>query len=251
MPRLLLIEDDIHFSGVLAAALTQRGHHLTAVPTAADGLREAGEGFDAVLADLGLPDLGGIELIRRLRSTSQVPIIVLSGHRETEIVVRALDAGADDFVAKPFKLVDLEARLRAALRRPGLARLPHVLDIGGLHIDIEQRAVTREGRPVRLTPTEWRVLVAILTGRGRVVGYDTLARAVWERADHILARESLRVHVAALRTKLGEARIVTESGVGYRWTVDSERDDDIEQLPEPQRPVDDRSEEHTSELQSH
>lgn len=215
--RLLIIEDDLQLGDVLAQALRQRGHAVTVAATGRDGLEAASEGFDVIIADLGLPDLAGLEVIRRIRASSQVPVVVLSGRPELEAVVKALDAGADDFVHKPFKLVDLEARLRAALRRPNLAVPRHSVTAGDRTIDLERRTIEGGPTPVRLTPTEWKVLTTLATAHGRAVTYATLGRAVWGDTAYVQARESLRVHVAALRAKLGEAHIATESGIGYRW----------------------------------
>lgn len=217
--RLLMIEDDAQLGGVLAQALRQRGHDVTVATTGREGLDAASEGFDVIIADLGLPDLAGLEVIRRIRGSSQVPVVVLSGRPELEAVVKALDAGADDFVHKPFKLVDLEARLRAAQRRPNLAAPRHAVTAGERTIDLERRTIEGGPAPVRLTPTEWKVLTTLATAQGRAVTYATLGRAVWGDTAYVQARESLRVHVAALRAKLGEGCISTESGIGYRWVV--------------------------------
>lgn len=223
MTRLLLIEDDEHLASALSAVLTPRGHEVDVAATGAEGLRLLSREPEVVLIDLGLPDVSGLDVITRLRTTSQTPVVVLSGSREPDVVVRALDAGADDFVHKPFRLADLEARIRAVLRRPDLQEPLQDLRIGDLHLDLPGRRIELAGAPVRLTPTEWKVLVALIEGRGRVVGYEALGRAVWGGSDFIQARESLRVHVGALRAKLGGGRpdaphlIVTESGVGYRF----------------------------------
>lgn len=238
MVRLLLIEDDAELRAALEAVLQRHGHDVRSAPDGLAGLRALDHEPEVIVMDLGLPDLSGLEVIGRVRASRSTPIVVLSGSRESDAVSSALDAGADDFVAKPFRLGDLEARVRAVLRRgAGEVSTPRVR-LGGLVIDFESRTVTVDDDPRHLTPTEWKVLEVLAQGRGRVVSHRVLALSVWGQADYAQARETLRVHVGALRAKLsrggGEpSPITTESGIGYRMIhLDVEGDPPADRAPD-------------------
>ena len=222
-PLVLVIEDEIQMRRFLKPALQGHGFRVHEAVTGEEGLREAAtRAPDVVLLDLGLPDLDGIEVTRRLREWTQVPILVISARGREEDKVAALDAGADDYVTKPFGVGELLARLRAALRRTsrmGDGELPR-MTLGDLEIDLEKRRVTLAGETVHLTPIEYRLLAELARNAGKVMTHSQLLRQVWGPA---YAHQShyLRVYMAQLRRKL-EAdpaqpqRLLTEPGVGYR-----------------------------------
>jgi two-component system KDP operon response regulator KdpE len=222
-PLILVIEDEAQMLRFLRPALHSHGFRIHEARTGEEGLREAASRApDVVLLDLGLPDLDGIEVTRRLREWSQVPILVISARGREEDKVAALDAGADDYVTKPFGVGELLARLRVALRhtsRVGDGESPR-LTLGDLDIDLEKRRVTLAGETVHLTPIEYRLLAELAKHAGKVMTHSQLLRQVWGQA---YAHQShyLRVYMAQLRRKL-EAdpaqpkRLLTEPGVGYR-----------------------------------
>lgn len=219
--RVLVVDDDELLGDSLATALESLGHRVRIAHTAATGRSLARETDpEVVVVDLGLPDADGLELLRELRQQSAVPILVLTGSVDPARRVEALDAGADDFLGKPFRLAELEARLRALSRRPEMRTSPVVVH-GAVTIDRSTRRVHVDGAPVHLTPIEWRLLDALVSRPGLVVSHRTLIDSGWSDRHGSETVESLRVHVRSLRTKLagadGEAPIRTESGVGYRW----------------------------------
>ncbi|MGZ6545971.1 MAG: winged helix-turn-helix domain-containing protein, partial [Actinomycetota bacterium] len=180
---------------------------------------------DLVLLDLGLPDLDGTEVVRRVRAFSEVPVIILSVREGQHDKVAALDAGADDFVTKPFGMEELLARARATLRRRKPEEpSPPVLRFPGLEIDLARRLVAREGEALHLTPTEYGLLEALVTNPGKLLTHQWLLRKVWGQG-YGTETTYLRTYVRALRRKLGDdaadpAFIVTEPGVGYRWIAE-------------------------------
>jgi two-component system, OmpR family, KDP operon response regulator KdpE len=235
-PVLLVVEDDDETRRVLIREVQSRGYR---VDEAADG-RTAIERWalrrpDLVLLDLGLPDMDGLDLIRRFRREATTPIVILSGRYEEREKVEALERGADDYVTKPFGVDELHARLRVALRHaagPAAERTGHLVS-GTLELDVERHDVLVAGRHVDLTPREFEILRVFLVHAGRVVTKGRLLRAVWGEAYQ--GEDSyVYVHVSQLRRKLasvdpdGELRdlIVTEPGVGYR----------IRERPEDGRP---------------
>ncbi|MFH5879085.1 response regulator [Arthrobacter sp. NA-172] len=223
MSNVLVVDDDPHI--VKALRITLQAHGYT-VATASDGesaLRSAAQHPVGVLIlDLGLPDIDGTTVITRLRAWSSVPILVLSARHGSDDKVEALDAGADDYITKPFGLDELLARLRAILRRtadPGEA-LP-VLVTESFTVDLAMRRVTRDGEDVRLTPTEWRILDLFARNPEKLITQQQLLSEVWGPA---YAKEAnyLRVYMAQLRRKLepepGNPRhLMTEVGIGYRF----------------------------------
>lgn len=226
MTRVLVVDDEPQIRRALRTSLEAHGYEVATAGTGEEGVLAAAETApDLVLLDLGLPDLDGTEVIERVRSFSDVPVIVLSVRDRQADKVAALDAGADDFVTKPFGVEELLARLRAALRRtqgqePGEA----VLGFGGLQVDLSLRLVTLSGERVHLTKTEYALLEAMVTNPGKLLTHQWLLRRVWGVG---YAEEShyLRVYVRALRKKLGDAAaapalILTEPGVGYRWIAE-------------------------------
>jgi two-component system KDP operon response regulator KdpE len=223
VPLLLLIEDDVQMRRFLRASLHAEGFRLLEAETGEEGIELARSHTpDVVLLDLGLPDLDGIQVTERLRGWTRVPIIVISARgRETD-KVEALDAGADDYLTKPFGVSELLARIRVALRHAG--ELPSgeqpVLEIGGLRMDLDRHQVTREDREIRLTPIEYKLLTLLARHPGKVLTHRHILKEVWGPA----ATEQthyLRVYMAQLRRKIERdpARphlLVTEPGVGYR-----------------------------------
>ncbi|HET6684962.1 MAG TPA: winged helix-turn-helix domain-containing protein, partial [Jiangellaceae bacterium] len=178
---------------------------------------------DVVVLDLGLPDLDGVEVIRGLRGWTRVPIIVLSARQDSHDKVVALDAGADDYMTKPFGMDELLARLRAAIRRIGPTEEEAVVAAGDLTIDLARRKVTRAGTDVRLTPTEWGLLEVLVRAEGRMVGRQQLLHEVWGPA-YNSETNYLRVYAAQLRRKLEDdpahpRHIVTVPGMGYRFEM--------------------------------
>jgi two-component system KDP operon response regulator KdpE len=221
--RVLVIDDEPQIHRFLSPALTASGYEPVQAENATAGLQLAATHAPAaVLLDLGLPDLDGQAVIPRLRAFTTAPIIVLSARDGETAKVAALDAGADDFVQKPFALAELLARLRAALRRAaasmGQEAPTPLVSVGPLEMDLAARTATLGGAPLRLTPREWDLLAALArAGAGRVVTQRQLLSAVWGPS-HAESPQYLRVYVGHLRQKLGDAAslIRTEPGVGYR-----------------------------------
>jgi two-component system KDP operon response regulator KdpE len=222
--RVLVVDDDAALARALAINLKARGYDVTVAHTG----RQALEGLakvhpDVVVLDLGLPDLDGIDVLHGVRGWNDVPVVVLSARTTSDEKVDALDAGADDYVTKPFEMNELLARIRAAVRRgaaAGRADAGLVLDAGEVVVDLAAGVVTRDGEQVRLTPTEYHLLEVLARNAGRLVPQAQLLREVWgpayEKETHYL-----RVYVAQLRRKLerdpaNPALIITEPGLGYR-----------------------------------
>ena len=227
-PVVVLIEDEPQIRRFLRATLTGQGYRLFEATTGADGLVEVGSRQpDVVIVDLGLPDVDGIDVIRRLREWTAVPIIVLSARGQERDKVTALDAGADDYVSKPFGASELLARIRVALRHT--AGASHEADdatftIGELRMDLLHRQVYVGDREVRLTPIEYKLLATLVRHAGKVVTHQQLLREVWGPT-HTDQAHYVRVYMAHLRHKL-EAEparpqyLLTEPGVGYRLTTE-------------------------------
>ena len=220
---LAIVEDDSSLRIALRTSLRARGFDVREVAFAEAGILLAADGgIDVMLLDLGLPDLNGLEALRRIREFSTVPIIVLTARDAQAEKVRALDLGADDYVTKPFDTEELVARVRAVLRRaPSAAPLPTVVRCDDLEIDLVRRSVTVAGSPVHLTRTELSLLEQLVMHPGKLMTHQELLRRVWGEG---YGRESeyVRVYVAQLRKKLGDAAgspryILTEPGIGYRW----------------------------------
>ena len=221
MTHLLLIDDEPSLVAVLEPVLGAAGYRVTTAADGASAIWLAGdENPDVILLDLGLPDIDGKEVIRSIRATSGVPIIIISARHQEGEKVAALDEGADDYVNKPFEIGELMARIRAALRRSSsLHHQPAAYTGGPLHIDFAERRVTIGGEQVRLSPKEHDLLVALALSAGQVVTHKRLLAAGWgpEGADG----QYLRVYIGLLRQKIEEdpaepRLILTEPGVGYR-----------------------------------
>lgn len=222
--RILVVDDEPQILRALRVVLRDAGFEVVPAETGAEALdRAAVRPPEAAIVDLMLPDLDGIELTRRLREWSEMPILVLSAVGEEEQKVRALEAGADDYITKPFGSRELVARLQAALRRGGRSdEEPHIV-AGDLEIDLAARAVERAGELVRLTPIEFDLLRVLARNRGRLMTHRALLKEVWgpEYVDDV---QTLRTHIARLRAKVepeGQAPrfIVTDPGVGYRFSA--------------------------------
>ncbi|HEY0418139.1 MAG TPA: response regulator [Acetobacteraceae bacterium] len=218
--RVLVIDDEPQIHRFLRPALEAAGYGVERADTAAEGLRlAASRAPDAVLLDLGLPDMDGQDALIRLRAFSAVPVIVLSARdRETEKIA-ALDAGADDYVEKPFGVGELLARIRAALRHArAQGGTPELFRANGIEVDLARRIVTAADVPVQLSPREFKLLSLLVHNAGRVMTHRQLLTAAWGPA-HADDVQYLRVYIGHLRQKLGPAGlrlIATEPGIGYR-----------------------------------
>jgi two-component system KDP operon response regulator KdpE len=219
----VLIEDEQQIRRFVRVSLEGEGMTVFDASTGKEGLVEAATRKpDLVIVDLGLPDTDGLDVIRELRSWSELPVIVLSARTQEAEKVAALDAGADDYLTKPFGVSELLARIRAHLRRrnrAGASDAPQV-SFGGVSVDLALRRVTRDGEPVHLTPIEYRLLAALVRDAGRVITHRQLLRDVWGPS-HVESSHYLRIYMAHLRQKLERdpaqpEYIVTETGVGYR-----------------------------------
>jgi len=226
--RVLVVDDESNIRSIVRSAVESLGHVGFEAATAAHALELARTERPAlIILDLSLPDGDGRAVCREVRQWSAVPILVLTARHSDEEKVALLDAGADDFLTKPFSTAELQARVRALLRRAAMGPVPGgdaPIDRGGLRIDLAARTVHRDGTEIRLTPTDWGLLHALVTRAGRTVTHRQLFDAVWGRG-HGDAQQYLRVYVAHLRRKLEAdplrpALITTEPGVGYRFSID-------------------------------
>ncbi|WP_418320834.1 response regulator [Piscinibacter sakaiensis] len=227
--QVLVIEDDPAIRQLLRTTLEAEGHAVHEAATARDGRTLAGNRrIDVYLVDLGLPDGDGVALIRELRGWTQRPILVLSARTQEAQKVEALDAGADDFVTKPFGVAELHARLRVALRHASQTTLEGeaALTVGPATVDLSAKTVQRDGEQVHLTATQWRLLEVLCRHAGRVVTARQLLREVWGPG-HADQAHYLRIYIRQLRQKLEAdpahpVHLVTETGVGYRLVIDND-----------------------------
>ncbi|MEU7552248.1 response regulator [Streptomyces sp. NPDC044571] len=226
MTRVLVVDDEPQIVRALVINLKARKYVVDAAADGAGALElAAARRPDVVVLDLGLPDMDGVEVIKGLRGWSRVPILVLSARHSSDEKVEALDAGADDYVTKPFGMDELLARLRAAVRRAeplaGAGEDDVVVETDGFTVDLAAKKAVREGRDVRLTPTEWHLLEVLVRNGGRLVGQKQLLQEVWGPS-YGTETNYLRVYMAQLRRKL-EAdpsrprHFITEPGMGYRF----------------------------------
>ncbi len=227
MTKVLVVDDEPQIRRALRTSLEAHGYEVATVGTGEEGVLHVAESVpDLVLLDLGLPDMDGTEVVRRVRAFSDVPVIVLSVREGPQDKVGALDAGADDYVTKPFAMEELLARARAALRRQVSAEpSPPTLTFGGLQVDLARSLVLRDGAVVHLTPTEYGLLEALVANPGKLLTHQWLLRKVWGQG-YGSETTYLRTYVRALRKKLGDdatapALILTEPGVGYRWVAEA------------------------------
>ena len=221
--RVLVVDDEPQILRALAINLRTRGYVVDLAPDGERALASAARHHpDVVVLDLGLPGIGGVDVIRALRGWTRVPIVVLSVRDAERDKVAALDAGADDYVTKPFGMDELLARLRAAIRRASPAPDEPVVKTEDFTVDLAAKRVTRaDGSDVRLTPTEWQLLEILVRNRGRLVSQRQLLQEVWGPA-YETESNYLRVYVAQLRRKLEPEPsrpryLLTESGMGYRF----------------------------------
>jgi len=222
-PVVIIVEDEKQIRRFVRAALEAEGCHVFEADTVRQGLTEAGTRKpDLVILDLGLPDRDGVEFIRDLRNWSELPVIVLSARTGEEDKIAALDAGADDYLTKPFGVGELLARVRAALRRR--ARMgadgAAVVEFGEVRVDLANRTVEKSGQVVHLTPIEYRLLAVLVGNAGKVLTHRQILREVWGPS-HVESSHYLRIYMGHLRQKLEldpaqPQHILTETGVGYR-----------------------------------
>ncbi|MDB6155052.1 MAG: kdpE [Chthoniobacteraceae bacterium] len=223
-PTALVIDDEVQIRRLLRVALEGAGYLVREADNGLLGLQAvAGVRPDVILLDLGLPDLDGITVLRRLREWSQIPVLILTVRDEEEDKVAALDAGADDYVTKPFGTAELLARLRAAQRRVQPREENAIFSHEGLIVDLAARTVSRDGLEVKLTATEWSLLALLIKHAGRVLTHRQILREVWGPGGEA-HREYLRVYMTHLRKKVEPASskptlILNEPGIGYRLSV--------------------------------
>ncbi|MCL1693751.1 MAG: response regulator transcription factor [Actinomycetia bacterium] len=221
MATILIIEDDQRIRQSLSSRLAERGHDVDAVGTAMAGVESAVSGrFDVVVLDLGLPDLDGAEALRMIRSITEVPVVVATARDDESEIVRLLDAGADDYVVKPYSAEHLEARLRAVLRRSSAEPEQRVLTVGQIVIDLDAQDVRFEDRSLDLTAREFDLLAYLAERPGRMVSKRQILAEVWHQP-YGGADKTIDVHLSWLRKKLGESAadpkyILTRRGVGVR-----------------------------------
>ncbi|GGE94570.1 response regulator [Mycetocola zhadangensis] len=229
--KILIADDDTQILRALRVTLSARGYEVITAANGAEAINAAIKHHpDIFMLDLGMPELDGIDVIQGLRGWTQAPILVVSGRTGAADKVEALDAGADDYVTKPFSIDELLARIRALTRRVPSAEAPPVTRIGDLTIDLAARSITRttQGNTerVRLTPTEWEVLDVLVRNAGKLVTRQSLLSDIWGSA-HITDTGYLRLYIAQLRKKLEPdpshpRYILTESGMGYRFELETD-----------------------------
>lgn len=225
---ILIIDDEPQIRRFLGISLRAQNYRVIEAENGHAGLELlATHGADLVILDLGLPDLDGIDVLREMRAWSGVPVVVLSVRASESEKVRALDAGANDYVTKPFGVQELSARLRALLRLQPVNDAPTAFDDGVLRIDFGRRLISRNGEPVPLSRKEWALLALLIKHSGRVITQPQILRELWGPT-HQEDTHYLRILVAKLRTKLGDDAsspkyIYTEAGVGLRFIPDSFR----------------------------
>ena len=225
-PRILVVDDESQLTRVLRTGLTAHGYDVRTAADGVEGLKQANDWRpDLIITDLAMPNMDGLELCRKIRSVSQVPVIVLSAKGEEKIKVEALDLGADDFITKPFGIDELLARVRAALRRSSVRSANDAdqaqFDAGDFQVDLENHSVKVSGKEIRLTPKEFDLLVYFTKHPGKVLTHRTLLAAVWG-GNYVEQNEYLRVFVGNLRKKIepdatSPRYILTEPWIGYRF----------------------------------
>ncbi len=226
MKRIFFVEDDASLRSGLTFALEKQGYAVTAAATRAqaESLWQAGA-FDLVILDVSLPDGSGYDLCRKIRQTSQVPLIFLTAADEETEVIMGLDLGGDDYITKPFKLAVFFSRVNALLRRS--AQFPQnsrQLVSGGIAVDLLQQTVTRNGSPVDLTATEYKLLCFLMENTGQVLSADQILGRLWDCEERYIDSSTLTVYIRRLRTKIEEdpahpQMILTVRGMGYKWSV--------------------------------
>ena len=224
--KILIADDDPQLVRALRITLSAHGYEVIAAPDGVGAVALAAkENPDIVMVDLGMPRLDGIQVIEALRGWSGAPIIVVSGRTGSADKVEALDAGADDYVSKPFQIDELLARLRALSRRAGAASTAPVVSFADVVIDLSTKTVTRGGERVHLTPTEWRILEFLARNPGSLVTRQALLKDIWG-TEQVADTGYLRLYMSQLRKKLEAdpghpVHLLTESGMGYRLVADA------------------------------
>lgn len=220
MAQIVLVEDDVDIRRLVAETLAEEGHDVESAATAMEGLELTVKRHpELVILDLGLPDLDGTELLRMIRAVSQVPVIVITARGADDVVVRTLDSGADDYLVKPFSVAQLEARVRAVLRR-GTPRTEGPIRVGAVEIDSDAREARLDGNLLDLSPKEFDLLRVLAESSGRVVSKRELMAEVW-REPYGGSERTIDVHLSWLRSKLGESAqepryLHTVHGVGVK-----------------------------------
>ena len=212
--KILLIEDDIFLRDGLSEMLTKEGYDITLAENFAKANEKIQENFDLAILDIMLPDGNGLELCQEIRKDdNNTPILFLTACDDEIQIVRGLDAGADDYVTKPFRLLELLSRIRALLRRSG----NQILSDKNITVDNDNMTVTKDGKTISLTPTEYMILKTLMSNRGVIVTRNILLEKIWDCDESFIDDNTLSVHVSRLREKIGSEYIATVRGVGYRW----------------------------------
>jgi len=220
--KILVIDDETQIRLLLEITLSAQGYHITGASTAKEGLALAISLVPScIILDLGLPDMDGHEVLRRLREWYQKPIIILSVRNSEDEIVSALDQGASDYLTKPFRTGELLARIRMAIRQSRVATVSPVVTVENLSIDLENHVVRKNQQPVKLTPTEFSMLALFVKYEGRVLTHQFILKEIWGHG-YVDQTQYLRVFVAQLRKKIEDnplkpLLLITESGIGYRF----------------------------------
>lgn len=225
MSRVLIVDDEPQIVSAVTRGLSADGYDVASASTGEDGLAEiAARGPHLVVLDLAMPGLDGLGVVQRLRAWSDVPVLILSAAGGEDSKVAALDAGADDYLEKPFGFGELRARVRALLRRATAPTPVTEIVLADLQVDLARRSVERAGCEVHLTPKEWQLLEAFANNPGKLLTHSWLIRRLWGQSYGDENRQTLRAHLRSLRAKLGDdaeapCLVRTEIGAGYRWLV--------------------------------
>lgn len=222
--RVLIIDDENQIRRMLKVALSAHGYETAVASSGQDGLNQAAVFHaDLIILDLGLPDMDGLEVLKQLREWTQAPVIILSVREMENDKILALDSGADDYVAKPFNIGELLARMRVAIRHAAKTEDEPILKFGELTVDLARRQVILDGKEIKLTPTEYDILKNLVIHAGKVLTHRQLLKAIWG-VDYQEQAHYLRVYIGQLRKKIEPdltrpKYIITEPGVGYRFLI--------------------------------
>ena len=213
--KILLVEDDTHLKEGLTEVLTGEGYLVYTAILAKEAVEKIKENtFELIILDVSLPDGNGFDLCTKWRESGvKTPILFLTASDEEYQIVRGLDAGGDDYITKPFRLLELLSRIRALIRR----NKKTIYKQGGLYIDLEKFSVINKGEPIYLTNTEFHLLSVLLTNAGRIIERESLLKSIWDDAGMFIEDNTLSVHMSRLRDKIGKKHIKTIRGVGYMW----------------------------------
>ncbi|MDN5277256.1 MAG: two-component system, OmpR family, response regulator RegX3 [Clostridiales bacterium] len=222
MMKLLLVEDDEAIAVGLEYSLSQEGFEVITCYNAASALeRITSEDFDFAIIDISLPDGNGFDVCKKLKEKGDTPVIFLTARDDEGSVVMGLDIGADDYITKPFRLRELHSRIRAVLRRANKSSEDHIINIGGLTVNLAEGKVKKNGREVALTALEYRLLLTLISNRGRVLTRDQLLQSIWDVSGDFVNDNTLTVYIKRLREKIEDdpqnpTIIKTVRGIGYR-----------------------------------